>query len=276
MFPTHFDIGFTIIYFFEGFYFLICILIAVSWSYYRIKIYELSSDDFLYLAFNTLLFGFIGAHISHYLFWDTQIFLNDPLIIFRVWESGSSIVGGIIGGIVGVKIYCWKKHISFSKICLIACPPLLLAQCIGRIGCFLNGDAHGVVTNLPWASKFPKYGIILFSFEKDTTEPTIPWKWSISRGLIGPNSQTSAPLHPTQIYESLGVMIILVIILLMINNLDRTGINSKLIFFIYSGGYALSRFFIEFLRADRGISLIISLNLLQIFLFVWGIRLERQ
>ena len=77
------------------------------------------------------------------------------------------------------------------------------------------------------------------------------WQWSYQNGLVDQASTVSAALHPTQLYEMLGDFILMGIILWVFHKIWNSDKKSPLIFFIHTGGYALLRFALEFIRGDR-------------------------
>lgn len=73
--------------------------------------------------------------------------------IFRVWEGGLAIYGGVIGGIVGLLICCLIKKVSIISSLDVCAPLVSLGQSLGRIGCIFGQCCYGVeVTNkaLQW------------------------------------------------------------------------------------------------------------------------------
>src|SRR3989304_2726959 len=72
-----------------------------------------------------------------------------------VWHGGLAIHGGLIGGILAAGAYVRKKKVPFLKMTDAAAPAMILAQAFGRFGNFMNGDAHGTPTDLPWGMVFP-------------------------------------------------------------------------------------------------------------------------
>jgi prolipoprotein diacylglyceryltransferase len=70
--------------------------------------------------------------------------------------AGKTIVGGLAGGWIGVEIVKRRFNIQ-SRTGDVFVFPIILAMCIGRIGCFLEGlDDHtyGIATQLPWGVDF--------------------------------------------------------------------------------------------------------------------------
>ncbi|MEG1500181.1 MAG: prolipoprotein diacylglyceryl transferase, partial [Clostridia bacterium] len=120
-------------------------LIAVLISMKCAKKRGLTSDDIISLALLVIPFSIVFARLYYvifsgrtYTFWE----------IFKVWEGGMAIYGGLIGGAIAIAIFCkWKKK-NFLDFADIIVPSLILAQAIGRWGNFANQEAYGLlVTN---------------------------------------------------------------------------------------------------------------------------------
>ena len=94
-------------------------------------------------SFYILVGSLISARIYYILFFDLKGFLNDPLYIFKVWQGGLSIHGGIFGGIATGLIFSRIRKVSFWVLADLIAPSIILGQAIGRIGCFLNGCCSG-------------------------------------------------------------------------------------------------------------------------------------
>ena len=126
--------------------FLFGILIAKSEAI-RKKI----NPDLVYdFSFYLLVGSVISARIYYVLFFDLKGFLNDPVSIFKVWQGGLSIHGGIFGGIVTGLIFSRIRKVSFWALADLIAPSIILGQAIGRIGCFLNGCCFGISIKPFW------------------------------------------------------------------------------------------------------------------------------
>lgn len=269
MFPFHLNLGFIVLHFYESFYYLISIIVGLFWGRKRIKRYLDLTRNYEKLIFWSLLFALLGTRLSHFIFWGFDLFWSDPSIVFKTWYGGASIVGGLMAGIYAAWIYCKIKKINFYEIFAPLAPVILLAQGLGRIGCFLNGDAHGIESNLPWAVRFPRYGIDFPSFKLNTSVSGYAWRWSYDNGLVGKSSIISVSVHPTQLYEMLGDFLLMFIILFIYKYLRQNNRHVRIILFIHTAGYALLRFSLEYIRADRAPVIFIGLSLLQMLFIVW-------
>jgi phosphatidylglycerol:prolipoprotein diacylglycerol transferase len=114
----------------------------------------------------------------------------------------------------------WKK-VNFFDLTDATAPLLALGQVFGRFGNFMNGDAHGVPTSLPWGIVFPK-------------------------GSIAGDEFPGQPLHPVMLYE-LALNLVLFFVLWKLRKRNH---KNGFIFALYLLGYGFIRFFVTFLRAD--------------------------
>ena len=83
------------------------------------------------LLFYAIIFGIIGARIYFVLF-HIDYYASRPIDIFKIWEGGLAIHGGIIAAIVTIYIYCHKYKVEILKVLDILVVGLIIAQAIGR------------------------------------------------------------------------------------------------------------------------------------------------
>ena len=91
----------------------------------------------------------IGARL-YYVIFQWSDYREHPLNAFKIWEGGLAIYGGVIAGILTGIIWCRKRKIPFGAMADVCAPGLLIGQCIGRWGNFMNREAFGSETTLPW------------------------------------------------------------------------------------------------------------------------------
>jgi phosphatidylglycerol:prolipoprotein diacylglycerol transferase len=135
---------------------------------------------------------------------------------------------------------------------------------VGRIGCFLNGDAWGIPTTLPWGVREPRFGILVPGFRPETGVPSGAWEWCVARGFVSPDSAATVPLHPTQLYESLGDFALAGLVVLMARSQARKGGRPSRVLWLHVGGYALLRYGLEYLHGDREPAFAAGMTTLQI------------
>ncbi len=90
--------------------------------------------------------GFLGAHIFDVLAYQWKEFMEDPVLLLKVW-SGISSYGGFIGGAVGFALFVWRKRLPARLMADIAIVGLLPAFSIGRIGCTVVSDHIGAAVD---------------------------------------------------------------------------------------------------------------------------------
>ncbi len=168
-------------------------------------------DEISNMLILCILVGIVGARLYYVAFeWDYYSQHLDQILNFR--QGGLGIYGGIITGLIVGVIYCKVKKLNPLEACDIAMPGVALAQAIGRWGNFINQEAYGYETDLPWA--------VLINGKKH---------------------------HPTFLYESIGDFIIFLFLYYYARNHQK---YHGQIFALYMVLYGVLRFFVEGLRLD--------------------------
>lgn len=213
---------------------LVCIRIKKNKNSFGITI-----DNIYDFAIGVLLVSIVSAR-AYYVLFNLKEYLDRPIEIFQIWNGGLAIYGGIIGAILYALWFCKKKNIKFYDLADLAVPYLVLSQSIGRWGNFINQEAYGSATNLPW-----KMGIF------DT---------SIGDYIY---------VHPTFFYESFCNFLLFIILMQVTKNRKFDG----QIFYLYMMGYGIVRSIVEGLRADSLMlgSFRISQVLSIVFVVIFGI-----
>lgn len=177
--------------------------------------------------------GIIGARLYYVAFeWDS--YKNDLLSIFRIWEGGLAIYGGIIGGIVAAYFVCKKNGLNFLKLLDLFGMSVLIGQGIGRWGNFTNQEAFGVNTELPWG---------MWS-EKVSNYINLNYATLSANGI---DMEASKPVHPTFLYESVWCLLGFLILYIVCKRFRK--FDGQLILG-YGVIYGLERAVIEGLRTD--------------------------
>ena len=168
---------------------------------------EMPSDLLLWVLVPAIL----GARLYYVIFsWD--YYSKNPSEIIMIRNGGLAIYGGLLTAFLITYIYSKKKKIPFLTILDIFAPGIALGQAIGRWGNFINKEAYGRATDLPWA--------IIIDGQK---------------------------VHPTFFYESLGDFVIFIVLYnLCKKNRNEEGTIISLYFILYG----ILRFFVEGLRTD--------------------------
>lgn len=187
----------------------------------RRKGIKLTEDDVMNFILWSVLGGIVGARI-YYIAFNWDYYSANLRDIPAVWHGGLAIHGGLIGGILVAYIYLKQRGISFWKMADSVAPAIILGQAFGRFGNFMNGDAHGRPTAMPWGIVFPP-------------------------GSIAGREFPNTPLHPTMLYEmAINISIFLILWFGLRNREHKNGF----IFAAYLMLYSLGRFVVESFRAD--------------------------
>lgn len=177
--------------------------------------------------------GIIGAR-AYYVISEWDYYSVHVPEIFQIWNGGLAIYGGIIGGIFAAYITCRVEKLSFTKLLDLAGMSLLIGQGIGRWGNFMNQEAFGTNTTLPWGMYSPKIASYIARNQSFFAEKGI-------------TMDSSLPVHPTFLYESLWCLIGFGILFLIFKKFRKF---DGQIFLCYGIWYGTGRALIEGLRTD--------------------------
>lgn len=197
-------------------------IIAIIMIIREAKRYNYPTDFAFNLCFWSIIVGIIGARIYYVLF-NLELYSNF-WDIFKIWEGGLAIHGGIIFGLITCILYCKKYKVRTIRFLDFIAPALLLAQAIGRWGNFFNQEAHGAATTLTHLQNL-----------------------HIPNFIIEGMNIGGIYYEPTFLYESLLCLVGLIIILI-VRRLKITKVGQPTA--IYLMWYGLIRFFIESMRTD--------------------------
>ncbi len=178
----------------------------------------LSKDNVLDIALFGIVAGIIGARIYYVLF-SLDEFKNDLWGVFRIWEGGLAIYGGIISAVISTLIYCKVKKLNALNTFDVCCVGLLLGQAVGRWGNFVNCEVFGRPTEF----------------------------------ILGMSINSELPVHPLFLYESLWSLAGVILLCIFRNKKTRNG----QVFCGYLFWYSLGRLFLEGMRDTKYILYII-------------------
>ena len=235
--PVAIDIG-------NGIYWygiIICagLLLAVLFCARQAKKYGLTEDNVYDLIIWEIPLCVIGARLYYVLFYLDLYRKADGSLdfsrIIAIWDGGLAIYGAVIVAFLVLFIFCKRKKISFGAFADLGVMGLLIGQAVGRWGNFVNREAFGSETTLPWRMRL----------------------WTSTVEYI--------EVHPTFLYESLWNLIGLTLIVFVISKARTFDGENACFYFIW---YGLGRSMIEGLRED-------SLYLFDLTLFGQPIRVSQ-
>ncbi|MDH5517521.1 MAG: prolipoprotein diacylglyceryl transferase [Gammaproteobacteria bacterium] len=157
----------------------------------------------------------LGARIGYILFYNFSAFIDNPAILFKVWEGGMSFHGGALGVMTALILFARKykkQYFDITDFMLPLAPPGLFA---GRMGNFINAELPGRVADadLPWAFIYPHVDKL--------------------------------PRHPSSLYQALTEGLLLFIILWFFSSSKKPRMAVSGLFLL---GYGSFRFSTEFFR----------------------------
>lgn len=214
-FPQELSLGFIAINFYSVFLLLGIYLSAYLFDKEKPKYKEIKGintyDALLWIIIPAIVFARLWHVVTDY-----ELYSQDLLAIFSVWNGGLGIFGGIVGGILGAKMYCARLKVKLLPALALTSVFLPLGQVIGRFGNFFNRELYGFETDLPW-------GFYL--------------------------SEIGRSFHPSFAYEQVGNLILFFFLLIIYR---KNNLKSNLIG-IYLFGYSIVRFLTDFSRTEERI-----------------------
>jgi phosphatidylglycerol:prolipoprotein diacylglycerol transferase len=188
-------------------------VLGVVYALWRAKKDGLDDDKVFDVIFYTLPFAIICARLYYVIFElpDYHSFMD----VISIWKGGVAIYGGIIGAVLFGTLFCRLKKVPIFQMLDVISIPFMIGQCIGRWGNFVNREAHGGLTDLPWRMEIMEGGRMV-------------------------------AVHPTFFYESFWNFIG---ILLLHRYYPKKKFNGE-VFLMYAVWYGAGRFVIEGMRTD--------------------------
>ena len=202
---------------------IICagLILAVLFCAWRAKDYGLTGDNVYDMIIWQIPLCILGSRIYYVVFYlDLYRNMDGSLIwgkMAAVWDGGLAIYGAVITAYIVLQIFCRKKKLSFGAFADLGCMGLLIGQAVGRWGNFVNREAFGGETAVPWRMRL----------------------WTSATEYI--------EVHPTFFYESLWNVIGLLLIVFFISRARTFDGESACFYFIW---YGIGRAWIEGMRTD--------------------------
>lgn len=193
-------------------------LLAILYGYQMAKKVNIDRDRFFDGIIVGLICGVIGARLYYCIFYPGDKYINNPAEILNIKEGGLAIYGGIIGGLLGGGITCKIRKVNIPAAFDVTVTGFAIGQCIGRWGNFINQEAFGSSTTLPWG------------MQSDATEKVVV-------GMV----------HPCFLYESIWMLLGFIFLHNFTKRFRRYDGQTTIVYMLW---YGVGRFFIEGLRTD--------------------------
>lgn len=195
--------------------------------------WKMSLDKMVDVLIYGTVFAVIGARL-YYVFSKWDYYSNHLSDIPKIWEGGLAIYGGIIVGVFGAFLVCKVRKLNFLNLLDCIGISLLVGQGIGRWGNFMNQEAFGTNTDLPWGMYSEKtFAYLSQNYEEITS--------------LGIEIDPIKPVHPTFLYESLWCLLGFVVLYLVCRKFRRFSGQMAL---WYGAWYGAERAVVEGLRTD--------------------------
>lgn len=240
MYPDIFKIGWFELHTY-GFLLMIAFILGIYLTRRFAVQKGLNGDSILDMAVVIVISSLVGSRFLYVIF-HLDEFKGKWLDVISPFHSdgsfgiaGLSMLGGIVFAIVSCYVFFKIKKLPFLKIADVTAPSIALGVFIVRIGCFGQGCCFGKECDLPWGVVFPH---------------------NSPAGAVFPDVH----VHPTQLYSSIGGLIIFIILLY----LRRFQLKDGLLFYIFLMMYCTMRFFMEILRyAESEVIIVFGLTVNQ-------------
>ena len=191
------------------------------------KNYNLPSSDVLFASFYCAIGVIVGAKLLYFITMlptfisKFDVFLKNPFPVLVYVFGGFVFYGGLIGGALGIIIYCKQFKLPLSPFMNVAAPAIPLMHGIGRIGCFCAGCCYGMEYDGPFAVTYPA---------NEFTEGV-----------------SDVPRFPTQLVETAVNLVLFVFLYFFVKRKKRKNGQALGIYLIV---YCIMRFLLEFVRGD--------------------------
>jgi len=217
--PKALDIGNGIYWY--GIIITVGLMLAVLFCLKKAPEYGLTEDNVLDMAIWGVPMSLLGARLYYVIFYLDRFMDESGKFSFQkaiaVWDGGLAIYGAVIAAFLTAVFVSKAKKFKLGAMADLGVMGLLIGQSIGRWGNFVNREAFGGLTDLPW-----RMGL-----------------WTTAGQYI--------EVHPTFLYESLWNAVGLAMIVFVISKARHFDGENTWFYFMW---YGLGRFWIEGLRTD--------------------------
>ena len=215
-------------------------LLAVAYCYRKAPQFGVDSETLIDMLFFAVPLGIIGARAYYVIFYPSLYHNADGSLdwgeIVAIWDGGLAIYGGIIAAVLTVIVFCKVRKLRLWSFLDVGCYGLLIGQAVGRWGNFVNEEAYGGLTDLPW--RMCSESIANTLWNKGLLESEATYQ-AILDGTLG--------VHPTFFYESLWNVIGLILLIVISKKWRRCDGQMFLSYVIW---YGIGRAIIEGMRTD--------------------------
>jgi phosphatidylglycerol:prolipoprotein diacylglycerol transferase len=198
-----------------------------------------SADAWSDLAFWIMLGVVVGGRFGYLLVYGWKDWIEDPLVLFKLWQGGMSFHGGLVGVMCAVWYWSVKQKLAFWDVLDFVAPLVPTGIVAVRIGNFIGGELWGRKTDMPWGVVFPN---------------ALPQAFPSQEALLAAwraGELAGEARHPSQLYHAALEGLALFLVLWWFTSRPRPRYAACGVFAV---GYAVCRIAVEFFREpDRHI-----------------------
>ena len=215
-----FHIGGKAIYWY-GIIIALGVLLALWFCMHQKEKYGITEDNLMDAVLWGIPLSIVGARLYYVIFYLDRFRREDGSLDWgktvAIWDGGLAIYGAVIAAFLVGLFLSRKKGFKLGAMTDLVVMGFLIGQAVGRWGNFMNREAFG-------------------------TETTMPWRMELTTTM-----GTSVAVHPTFLYESLWNVVGLLLIVFIVARARRFDGENTWFYFLW---YGLGRFWIEGLRTD--------------------------
>ena len=162
----------------------------------------------------------LGGRLGFVLFYQPGQYLRHPLEILAIWRGGMAFHGGMLGVIVAVMVWAWRRGRPWLQVTDLIAPCVPLGLASGRMGNFINAELWG-----------------------RPADPSLPWAMVFPQAVLPDGS--NPPRHPSQLYQfALEGVLLFILLWLYARHPRKMGQVSG----AFLTGYGVFRFIAEYFR----------------------------
>lgn len=197
------------------------VILAMSFCMTQRRKYGISEDALLDSVLWGIPVGVIGARLYYVIFYLDRFRDADGSFNFMkaiaIWDGGLAIYGTVIAVVILAVVMSHRGRFKLWAMMDLVVMGLMIGQIVGRWGNFMNREAFGGPTTLPWRMQLT----------------------TVTGQLV--------EVHPTFLYESLWNLVGLLLIVFVVSKARRFDGENTCFYFLW---YGIGRFWVEGLRTD--------------------------